>query len=363
MGDSTRVRGGLGASTHRDLRANRQSPTTIKSERPHLQRRQQPSDPLTEVDILLPLESSPLDGADATLAARAQGDGLLHTITRYVSLTKPRVLAGNVLTTIAGFALASAGSFAVGDFVAVTIGTTLIIASACVVNNVLDRDIDRSMARTKKRATVTGSISGLAATIYAVTLGILGTLALVLFSNPLVVAIGVAGFVVYVFLYGMWSKRASRHGTLVGSVSGAIPVLAGYVAVSGQIDATAAIAFLMMFLWQEPEFYSIAIYRRDEYAAAGVPVISVSRGIRHTKRMILAYTVLFGISSLALPLFGAVGVVYTVVMGFVCTVWVGIAIAGLGTRDDDRWARSNFRFSLWVVLIICGMFVVGPVLP
>ncbi|WP_269216549.1 heme o synthase [Microbacterium sp. cx-55] len=280
-----------------------------------------------------------------------------------MSMTKPRVLAGNVLTTAAGFALSSAGAFRLDGFLTVTIGTTLIIASACVVNNVLDRDIDQSMARTKQRATVTGAVSARAASIFAAVLGLTGLAILLWMSGLLVAAIGVIGFIVYVFLYGMWSKRMSRHGTLVGSVSGAIPVLAGCVAASGTIDATALVAFLMMFFWQEPEFYSIAIYRRDEYAAAGVPVVSVTRGIPHTKRLIVLYTALFSVSTLALPLVASVGIVYTVVMGAVCVAWMGIALAGLRTRDDERWARGNFRFSLWVVMIMCAAFVVGPLLP
>ncbi|RXZ87884.1 protoheme IX farnesyltransferase [Agromyces atrinae] len=309
------------------------------------------------------LEPSPLDGTDVAIAVRAQGAGPLNNVARYISLTKPRVLAGNVLTTIAGFALASAGVF---DFAAlgwVTLGTTLVIAAACVVNNILDRDIDQSMARTKKRVSVTGAISARAATIFAILLGVSGLLVLLFLSSPLVAAIGVAGFLVYVVLYGMWTKRMSVHGTLVGSISGAIPVLAGYVAVTGAFDGTALIAFLMMFLWQEPEFYSIAIYRRDEYKAAGVPVISVSRGIEHTKRQILLYTVLFAASALALPLFGGVGITYTVVMGIVSLVWIVIAIRGLRATDDAQWARGNFRYSLWVVLIMCAMFAIGPVLP
>lgn len=312
---------------------------------------------------MVPLQSSPLDGTDAALAVRSQGPGVLRHLARYLSLTKPRVLAGNVLTALAGFALASAGSFDLGALLAVTIGTTLVIASACVVNNILDRDIDQLMARTRRRVSVTGTISLPGAITFAVLLGVLGLATLVRFSGIAVAVIGAIGFFVYVVLYGMWSKRQSQHGTLMGSVSGAIPILAGYVAVTGTVDATAALAFSMMFLWQEPEFYSIAIYRRDEYAAAGVPVVTVTRGIAYTKRLIFVYTILFSAAALALPLFGGVGVVYTVVMGLLCAGWLGIAYAGFRTPDDALWVRRNFRYSLWVVLVMSAMFAVGPILP
>ncbi|HWU32730.1 MAG TPA: hypothetical protein VN108_07645, partial [Marmoricola sp.] len=105
------------------------------------------------------------------------------------------------------------------------------------------------------------------------------------------------------------------------------------------------------------------IYRRDEYKTAGVPVVSVARGVPHTKRLILIYTVLFSATALTLPLFSEVGIVYTCAMALICVTWLAIAIFGLGARDNARWARANFRYSLWVVLAMCVLFVIGPVLP
>lgn len=304
-----------------------------------------------------------VDGTDGALAARADGTTVRDTLTRYYSLTKPGVLYGNVLTAAAGFLLASRGQVDLWLFAALVLGTTLVIASACVLNNVLDRDIDGVMDRTRKRATVTGSIAARPAVVFSVVLGVVGMAMLVAWTNWLVVAVGLGGFVVYVVLYGMLSKRLSIHGTLVGSVSGAAPILAGYVAVSGAVDAGAVLVFLAVFLWQMPEFYSIAIYRHEEYAKAGVPVISVVRSMRNTKIQILAYTVAFVVSTLLLPVFGYVGIVYTVVMGAVGAYWTWLGIAGLRADDDDRWARQMFRFSLVAVLALCLMVSVGPLLP
>lgn len=304
-----------------------------------------------------------VDGTDGALAARADGPSFRDTLTRYYSLTKPGVLYGNVLTAAAGFLLASRGQVDLWLFAALVVGTTLVIASACVLNNVLDRDIDGVMDRTRKRATVTGSIGVRPAVVFSVVLGVAGMAMLVAWTNWLVVAVGLGGFVVYVVLYGMLSKRLSIHGTLVGSVSGAAPILAGYVAVSGVVDVGAVLVFLAVFLWQMPEFYSIAIYRHEEYARAGVPVISVVRSMRNTKIQILAYTVAFVVSTLLLPVFGYVGIVYTVVMGAVGAYWTWLGITGLRADDDDRWARQMFRFSLVAVLALCLMVSVGPVLP
>lgn len=195
----------------------------------------------------------------------------------YYQLVKPGVMYGNVLTGVAGYLFAAGhfGIFSWGNFAATIFGMTLVVSAACVLNNYLDQDIDQIMKRTKKRPSVTGEVSGRAMVLYSITLFALGTLMLALWTNWLVVAIGVLGFVIYVWLYGALSKRKSLHGTLVGSISGAMPIAGGYAAVSGTIDTGLILVFLILFFWQFPEFYSISIYRRKEYKAAGIPVISV----------------------------------------------------------------------------------------
>ena len=304
-----------------------------------------------------------VDGTDGALAERAGGTRSRDVITRYYSLTKPGVLYGNALTAAAGFLLAARGQVDLPLFLALCLGTTLVIASATVLNNVLDRDIDTVMERTKKRATVTGRIGVRNAVIFSSVLFVLGITMLIAWTNWLVVIVGLGGFLVYVVLYGMLSKRMSIHGTLVGSVSGAAPILAGYVAVTGAIDPGAVLAFLAVFLWQMPEFYSIAIYRHDEYARAGVPVISVVRGIPNTTLQILIYTIGFVVSTLLLPVFGYVGFVYTTVMGLLGAYWIWLGIVGLNAADPAAWARRMFRYSLVMILVYCIMVSVGPVLP
>lgn len=281
----------------------------------------------------------------------------------YYSLTKPGVLYGNALTALAGFLLASRGHINLWLFAALCIGTTLIIASACVLNNYLDQDIDKKMTRTKQRALVTGDIKGRNAVLFSIVLGVVGLVVLAAYTNLLVVAIGVIGFVDYVVLYGMLSKRLSIHGTLVGSISGATPILAGYCAVTGVIDVGAIIVFAIMFLWQMPEFYSIAIYRLKEYAAAGVPVISVVKGIETTKRQIFFYTLAFVITSLSLTVYGYAGYVYLVVMAVLGLYWMWLASKGLKTKDNDAWSRKMFRFSLIILLVFCAMISVDALLP
>jgi len=281
----------------------------------------------------------------------------------YYQLTKPGVLYGNVLTAVAGFFLAARGDVDFLLFGAMLLGMTLVIAAACVLNNYLDQDIDRVMARTKKRPSVTGAVKGSHIVIYGIILLALGMAVLIAGTNWLVVAIAAIGYITYVWLYGALSKRRSIHGTLVGSISGAMPIAAGYAAVSGRVDVGLVLAFLIMFFWQFPEFYSIAIYRRKEYAAAKVPVMSVVKGVRSTTIQIFIYTIAYVVSTLALTLTGYTGYIYFVVMALVGGYWTWLAAIGLSAKDPEAWARRMFRFSMVTILVLCLMLSIGPVLP
>lgn len=289
----------------------------------------------------------------------------MNNVKLYFSLTKPRVMLANVLTAAAGFLLASGHQrhFDAVLFIALVVGSTLVIAAACVLNNYLDRDIDSRMERTKKRPSVTGAVSPVGSLLYCLILAVVGFVVLSFWTNWLTVAVIAAGFIDYVWLYGALSKRRSVHGTLVGSLSGAAPIVAGYTAVANQIDAAAILLFASLFFWQLPEFYSIAIYRRKEYAAAGVPVISVVKGINNTKYQIFIYTALFVACVLLLSAFGYTGWVYLIIMGLLGLWWLQIGGQGLKAKNSDAWARRMFHFSMIIILVYCVMLALGPLLP
>lgn len=291
----------------------------------------------------------------------------MERIRSYYQLTKPGVLYGNVLTAVAGFFLAAQGTVDWRVFTAMLIGQTLVIASACVINNYLDQDIDKIMKRTKKRPSVTGAVGDVQMQVYSGILGVVGLIVLILWTNWLVVTIGVLGWVTYVWLYGALSKRKSIHGTLVGSVSGAMPIAGGYAAVNGQFDIGLIIVFLILFFWQFPEFYSIAVYRRKEYKAAGVPVMTVVMGNISTIRQIFVYTILYVLSTLSLTWLGYTGVIYFVIMLVSGAYWIYLGYLGLGLKneaDQIAWARTKmFRFSMIAILLLCVMLSVGPILP
>lgn len=289
---------------------------------------------------------------------------MISELAQYYRLTKPGVLYGNVLTAAAGFFLATAdGAINWQLFLSMLVGMTLVIAGACAMNNYFDRDIDSKMSRTKTRPSVTGAVEPINILLFSICLAVIGMLVLITTTNWLTVAIGGAGFVTYVWLYGIWSKRSSIHGTAVGSISGAMPIAGGYAAVSGQIDTGLVIVFLILFFWQFPEFYSIAIYRKKEYGSAHVPVMPVVKGVTSTIRQIVVYTILYVIATLALTAFGYTGWVYFGVMALVGVYWIYLAFQGLGTKTPDAWARRMFKFSMITILVLCVMLSIGARLP
>jgi protoheme IX farnesyltransferase len=276
----------------------------------------------------------------------------------YYNLTKPGIIYGNLLTAAAGFLLATKSHFAFGLFIATLAGTALVIGAACVVNNYIDRSIDKVMTRTKKRALVIGTVSSRQALTYAAVLGVVGFLILGFYTTALVTLIGVVAVVDYVILYGL-AKRRSVHGTLVGSIAGATPILAGYVAARGHLDLGAALVFLILVLWQMPHFYAISLYRFDDYKAAGIPVLPVVRGIQQTKIQIVIYIAVFAIVCDVLALSGYAGIAYFVVITITNLIWLRLAIQGFGEKDYKKWARRLFLFSLIIILVLSVMLSIG----
>lgn len=281
----------------------------------------------------------------------------LAIIKAYYRLTKPGIIRGNVMTAIGGFLLASRGRIDWWLLLAICAGTALVIASACVFNNIIDQDIDAKMERTKKRAMVVGDISDEAAWTYAAVLGLVGAFILFKFTNMPTLLLGVLGFVSYVYIYTS-AKRRTVHATLLGTIPGATSVAAGYTAASGRIDLGTALLFVTMLLWQMPHFYSIAMFRRDEYKAAGVPVLPVIRGMRETKRQIIIYLALYAIAAASLALYGYASFTYFVVMLYLSIWWLCKAVRGFrragGKKDDKadmKWARGMFGASLLVLLV------------
>ncbi|HSD56292.1 MAG TPA: heme o synthase, partial [Candidatus Saccharimonadales bacterium] len=222
--------------------------------------------------------------------------------------------------------------------------------------------IDKKMARTKERALVQGTISSKHALLFAVILTALGLGILETFVNTLTVWLGILGLFFYVVLYGI-SKRKTVYGTVVGSVSGALPPVAGYCAVTGQFDTGAAILFLILTFWQMPHFYAIAMYRHDDYAKAGLPVLPVSQGMKAAKIHIITYSFAFLLATLALTAYGYTGYAYAIIMGLLGIVWIWKGVAGFKTINDKLWGRKMFLFSLIVLTSFSVLISLDWLLP
>ncbi len=261
----------------------------------------------------------------------------------------------------AGFLYASVDIVNLSAMLSVVLGVALVIAGACVANNIVDIKVDAKMSRTRGRALVVGEIGLGQAKIYSAVLTVFGLTILMAWSNTLTVLLGVLAWVVYVVVYG-YSKRRSVHGTLIGGVAGALPPVAGYVAVGGAVDVSAAIIFISMMIWQMPHFYAIGIFRLKDYKRAGLPIYSVVNGIKSTKRQIIAYICLYSIVAPLLSFTGRTSYLFGVVVLFSGLAWLTTALKGYKTADDDKWARSVFGFSMVVLIVLAVMLSINGLL-
>lgn len=283
----------------------------------------------------------------------------------YYILTKPGIIRGNLITTMGAFLFASKGEVEAVLLLATLLGVSMVIASACVFNNFIDKDIDKKMSRTKNRALARSSIKTQHAIAFGSAVGLGGLAILGVFVNTLTMLLGVLAFFSYVVLYGV-AKRRSEHGTLVGSIPGALPIVAGYVAVINNLDKTALILFLILVLWQMPHFYSIAIFRKKEYEAAGLPMLPITRGVKNTKIQICTYIFLFFLAASSLYIFNFAGVTYQIIMSLITAFWMYKSLKGLGIRGDKNnnpWAVSLFKVSLSVLLIFSTLIAFDSYLP
>ncbi|MBI3624111.1 protoheme IX farnesyltransferase [Candidatus Saccharibacteria bacterium] len=280
----------------------------------------------------------------------------------YYQLAKPGIIYGNAINATGGFLLASKGHIDIGLLVAMLAGLALVIGSAGVINNLIDRDIDRLMDRTKKRALAMNSISTMTVVIYGSLLGIAGFTILTIYTNRLTVAAGLLGMFFYLIMYSYF-KRRSVHGTLVGSMAGATPPVAGYLTITNHIDIAAGLLFVILVFWQMPHFYAIAIRRLKDYKTARLPVLPIVKGIRKTKQQMVFYILAFTLTNVLLSVFGYTHYVFALVIVGLGGWWLKLSIDGFSTKNNQAWAKKLFLFSLIISLSFSIMVSVGALLP
>lgn len=278
-------------------------------------------------------------------------------IRNYLLITKPGIVLGNIISATGGFLLASKGLVDMTVLVPTIIGISLVVASACVFNNCVDRKIDRKMLRTRNRALARGLVSPRAALLYALLLAVSGA-ALLLPVSKLSLAIVVAGFCIYAGAYSLYLKRCSAYGVLIGSLAGAAPPIAGYCAVSHRIDMAALILFAMFVLWQVPHSYAIAIFRLDDYSTASIPLLPVRKGVAAARKHITGYVLAFTVVALMLTLAGYTGYPYLVASAGLGLLWLLITWSGRKLSDNRLWAQRLYFFSILAIVILSAMMSV-----
>ncbi|WMY96725.1 MAG: heme o synthase [Arsenophonus sp.] len=281
---------------------------------------------------------------------------------KYLQIIKPGIILGNSISVIGGFLLAAKGIINYVLFINTLLGVSLIVASACVFNNYIDRDIDKIMKRTNTRSFAKQTINIKKCLIYATILGISGLILLYINTNVLSVFLSIIGFIIYVLIYTLYMKRNSFYGTIIGSLSGSTPPVIGYCTVSNKFDTGALILFLIFILWQMPHFYAIAIYHLKDYKNAKIPILPVVKGIDVTKNHIFLYIIAFTITSTMLTISGYTGYKYLIISTLISLYWLKISISGFKKNNNDRlWARKIFIFSILTITFLSIMMSIDPI--
>lgn len=282
----------------------------------------------------------------------------------FIKLAKPGIIVSNSIAAFGGFWIAFVSSeiplTGLAFFmtmITAMLGTAFVMVSGTVYNNYFDRHMDAKMERTRSRASVTGKMPPALILTYGSVLGIAG-LAMLYSLNPLTAILGLAAFIFYAIIYTVWVKRASVWSTFVGSFPGAAPPLMGYCAITGDISVTAVMLYAIMFLWQPPHFWAIGIRRKEEYQAAGVPLLPVVKGNHVTKVKMIQYIAVLVPITLLFPFSlgtGHISPFYFFTALVLGGIWIKKSMQGFKTDDDVKWAKDMFVYSL---IYFCLLFFV-----
>ncbi len=292
-----------------------------------------------------------MSNAVTTAAAiKAAPSASRQLVNDYVALTKPKVQSLLLFTTVAAMLIAGRPSIAL--IITTLIGGAMSAGGAGAINHWYDRDVDLLMERTADRPVPSGRISPRAALSFGLLLGAGSLVWLTLLVNPLAAAISFAGFVGYSVGYTMILKRRTWQNIIWGGAAGAIPPLVGWAAVTGSINGMAVFLFFIVFFWTPPHFWALSLLIKDDYAAAGIPMLPVVRGEDETRRQILLYSVLlFAVSQLPFCA-GGLGITYLVV-----SLGLGLALIVMAWQLRRRADRASaLRLYLYSLLYLAALF-------
>ncbi len=276
---------------------------------------------------------------------------------QYLALTKPRVVLLITFCAVIGMFLSTSGWVPLAVFLAATIGITLVAGAAAAVNCLVEQHIDAKMARTAWRPLPSGTLTPFQTLVFSGILGGIGTFLLYAFVNPLTTWLTLATFVGYAIIYTVILKPLTPQNIVIGGASGAMPPVLGWAAVTGQAPVEAWVLFLIIFVWTPPHFWALALYRTDDYARSGLPMLPVTHGGQFTRLHILLYTLLLVATTLLPALVGMSGLVYLVgALGlggyFLWLSWL------LYREYSEPLARKTFKYSINYLALLFAVLLV-----
>jgi protoheme IX farnesyltransferase len=278
----------------------------------------------------------------------------------YLVLTKPGVMVLLLVTTLCAMLVAAQGVPSLWTLFWTLVGGALASGGAGAINHYVDRDIDAIMTRTRRRPLPAGRVAPEYALLFGIVLSVLAVYVLTAFVNPVAAVLSLSGNLFYVFVYTIWLKRITPQNIVIGGAAGAVPPLVGWAAVTGQVSVPALLMFLLVFAWTPPHFWALALYKRGDYAAAGVPMLPAVRGEEETRRQILAYTVAMVLASLLFYPLGVLGVPYLVAAMVLGARFLWL-VARLYRERSDQLAKRVFLYSMQYLGLLFAAMVIDAV--
>ncbi len=271
---------------------------------------------------------------------------------QFYALTKPRVTALAVFCAVIGMFLSTPGTVPLGVLIAATIGIALLAGAAFAVNCLIEREIDAKMARTRARPLARGELTPLQTITFAGLVGGIGMFLLYRYVNALTMWLTFGTFVGYAVIYTVLLKPATPQNIVIGGLSGAMPPLLGWTAVTGEVAPEALLLVLIIYAWTPPHFWALALYRAEDFARAGLPMLPVTHGAKFTRLQVLLYTLILAASTMMPFVYGMSGWIYLIAALLLDAMFLYYAVR-IYTAYSDRLAQQTFRFS---VLYLAGLF-------
>jgi protoheme IX farnesyltransferase len=310
------------------------------------------------VDGARPAPAAPPAATERPRAKRpARERSLMLVVRDYITLTKPRIIALLLVTTVATMVAADPDGLALSTVLWTMLGGYLAAGGAGAINHYLDRERDARMARTSSRPLVSGRIEPWHGLVFGVVLGTLATAQLAITVNALSALLALTGLLGYVFVYTVWLKPLTPQNIVIGGAAGAMPPLVGWAAATGGLAPEALYPFGIVFLWTPPHFWALSLLIKDDYARTGVPMLPVVKGERVTRRQILVYTLIL-VAFTALPVAtGFLGGIYLASAAMLGAAFTALAVILLRSPSRRNALRMYLSSLAYLALLFCAMAV------